>query len=64
MLDGKTYKLPDAPEQEFPGDVVAPRLPNAIAWLQELTALEAEFKTILNQDAASTERVPERHGRS
>jgi hypothetical protein len=60
MPDGKTYKLRDAPE--LSGG--APRLLNAAAWLETLAALEAEFKTILNQNASSTEDTGDRRGGS
>jgi hypothetical protein len=53
MLDGKADRLPDALKHELASDAVAPRLPNAAAWLQELSALEAEFETILNQRTSS-----------
>ncbi len=53
MLDGKADRLPDALEHELTSDAVTPRLPNAAAWLQELSALELEFETILNQRASS-----------
>lgn len=54
MPDGQAYKLPDAPEQEVPADVQAPRLLNAAAWLEVLAALEAEFATILRKNASSS----------
>src|SRR5712691_2514471 len=44
MLDGKADRLPDALEHELTSDAVTPRLPNAAAWLQELSALELEFE--------------------
>jgi len=56
MLDGETHRHPDVFEQERASDAVAPRLPNVAAWLQELSALEAEFATILNQSAPSQHR--------
>jgi hypothetical protein len=52
MPDGKADRPPDALEHQLTSDSVAPRLPNAAAWLQELSALEAEFETILNQSAS------------
>jgi hypothetical protein len=54
MPDGQAYKLPDAPEQEVPADVQAPRLLNAAAWLEVLAALETEFATILGKNASSS----------
>jgi hypothetical protein len=55
MPDMKAYKLRDAPEP-----IGAPRLLNAAAWLERLAALESEFKTVLSQDAAASEKTPER----
>jgi hypothetical protein len=60
MPDGKAYKLRDAPE--LTGG--APRLLNAAAWLEALAALEVEFKTILSQNASSTEQTLDRRSRS
>jgi len=55
MPDMKAYKLRDAPEP-----IGAPRLLNAAAWLEKLAALESEFKTVLSQDAVTSEQTLER----
>jgi hypothetical protein len=52
MLDGRTQtQTPtDRPDPALAAGIGAPRLLNAAAWLEALAALEAEFKTILEQD--------------
>ena len=60
MPSGKTYQVTNEVERERLSDIGTPRLVNAAAWLETLAALEAEFKTILEQHASSTRRVPER----
>jgi hypothetical protein len=63
MLDEKTHELPTVSDREFPDIVDAPRPFNAAAWLRELAALEAEFRTILKPDAFPVELVPQGHGK-
>src|SRR5262245_3843473 len=58
MLDGKTPTLTNPGEAPVAG--VAPRLLNAAAWLEALAALEAEFNTILDQDAPKITRFARR----
>src|SRR5215475_10170848 len=58
MLDGKTPTPTGPGERTLAGG--APRLLNAAAWLQALAALEAEFKTILDQDAPKITRFARR----
>jgi hypothetical protein len=58
MLDGKTPTLTGPGERTLTGG--APRLFNAAAWLEALAALEAEFKTILEQDAPKVTRFARR----
>jgi hypothetical protein len=55
MLDGKAYKahFPDDPNPELSIGVEAPRPRNPAALLAALAALEDEFRTILQQNAAS-----------
>ena len=56
MLDGKAYRahFPDDPDADLSGFVEVPRLRNSAALLAALAALEDEFRTILKQNAAST----------
>ena len=58
MLDGKTPTLSGAGDRTPAGG--APRLLNAAAWLEALAALEAEFKTVLDQDAPKITRFARR----
>jgi hypothetical protein len=58
MLDGKTPTLTGPGERTLAGG--GPRLLNAAAWLEALAALEAEFKTILDQDAPKITRFARR----
>ena len=58
MLDGKTPTLTGPGERTPTGG--APRLLNAAAWLEALAALEAEFKTVLDQDAPKITRFARR----
>jgi hypothetical protein len=58
MLDGKTPTLTGPGERTLAGG--GPRLLNAAAWLEALAALEAEFKTILDQDAPKITRFSRR----
>ena len=58
MLDGKMPTLSSPGDRTPAGG--APRLLNAAAWLEALAALEAEFNTILNQDAPKITRFARR----
>src|SRR5262245_8076255 len=58
MLDGKTPTLSGPGEHAPAGG--APRLLHKAAWLDALAALEAEFKTILDQDAPKITRFARR----
>jgi hypothetical protein len=58
MLDGKTPTLSGPGERTLAGG--APRLLNTAAWLEALAALEAEFKTVLDQDAPKITRFARR----
>jgi hypothetical protein len=58
MLDGKTPTLIGPGDRTLAGG--APRLLNAAAWLEALAALEAEFKTVLDQDAPKITRFARR----
>ena len=58
MLDGKAYRAhfpDDDPDSDLSGYVEAPRLRNSAALLAALAALEDEFRTILKQNASSTD---------
>jgi hypothetical protein len=57
MLDGKAYRahFPDDPDADLSGFAEVPRLRNSAALLAALAALEDEFRTILKQNAASTD---------
>jgi hypothetical protein len=58
MMDGKTPTLTGPGDRTLAGGT--PRLLNAAAWLEALAALEAEFKTILDQDAPKITRFARR----
>ena len=57
MLDGKAFRahFPDDPDADLTGYAEVPRLLNSAALLEALAALEAEFRTILRQNASSTD---------
>jgi hypothetical protein len=56
MPDGKTQTLNDRPDRALAGGGMgAPRLLNAAAWMEALAALEAEFKTMLDQNGAKSQ---------
>jgi hypothetical protein len=57
MLDGNAYRahFPDDPAYNSSNRVEASRLPNSAALLEALAALEDEFRTILAQNAPSTD---------
>ncbi len=57
MLNGKAYKadFPDDPDPELSIGVETPRPRNSAALLAALAALEDEFRTILKQNASSTD---------
>ena len=59
MLDGKMHE-PGDQRLELSSHAEAPRLLNAAALLEGLAALEAEFKTILSENARSSRQVRER----
>ena len=59
MLDGKMHE-PGDQRLELSSHAETPRLLNAAALLQGLAALEAEFKTILNENAHPSRQVRER----
>ena len=57
MLDGKAFRahFPDDPDADLTGYAEVPRLLNSAALLAALAALEDEFRTILRQNASSTD---------
>ena len=57
MLNGKAYKahFPEDPAYDRANGDGVPRPPNYAALLQALAALEDEFRTILERNAASTD---------
>jgi hypothetical protein len=57
MLDGNAYKahFPDDPAYNRPARIDPSRPPNYAALLDALAALESEFRTILAQNASSTD---------
>jgi hypothetical protein len=57
MLDGNAYKahFPDDPAYSPPARIDPSRPPNYAALLDALAALENEFRTILAQNASSTD---------
>ena len=57
MLDGNAYRahFPDDPAYNRSNRVEASRLPKSAALLEALAALEDEFRTILAQNAPSTD---------
>jgi hypothetical protein len=63
MLDGKVHE-PGDPTLELSSRAEAPRLLNAVALLEGLAALEAEFETILSENAPSSRQALERRAES
>jgi hypothetical protein len=57
MLDGKAQNFADIAAHVAPESTLVPRLPNAAAWLSELSALEAEFETLLSRGTTATARA-------
>jgi hypothetical protein len=57
MLDGKAYKahFPEDPAYDHANGDGIPRPHNYVALLEALAALEDEFRTILERNAASTD---------